>query len=67
MTGNSFIKKIFAKAGALRLSEKAIKKLKLLTENYALEIARKAVKNAEHYGRKTIKGEDIEDAIKLQE
>ena len=55
------------KAGALRISENAVKKLKALTEDYALIIARKAVKNAQYSGRKSVKSEDIEEAIKAEE
>jgi len=36
-------------------------------ENYGLLIARKAVKNAEYSGRKSVKKEDIEEAIKSEE
>jgi len=67
MFSDSSIKKIMKKAGALRISENAVKKLKALTEDYALIIARKAVKNAQHSGRKSVKAEDIEEAIKAEE
>jgi len=67
MFSDSSIKKIMKKAGALRISENAVKKLKALTEDYALIIARKAVKNAQYSGRKSVKAEDIEEAIKAEE
>ncbi len=67
MFSDSSIKKILKKAGALRISEKAVKKLKLLAENYALLISKKAVKNAEYSGRKSVKVEDIEEAVKIEE
>jgi len=68
MFPDSSFKKILKKAGALRISKPAIKKLKALTEEYALIIARKAVKNAEYSGRKSIKAEDIaKEAIKAEE
>jgi len=67
MFSNNSIKRILKKAGASRLSEEAIKKLKNLLENYGLLIARKAVKNAEYSGRKSVKKEDIEEAIKSEE
>ena len=67
MFSDSSIKRILKKAGASRLSEEAIKKLKNLLENYGLLIARKAVKNAEYSGRKSVKKEDIEEAIKSEE
>ena len=41
MISNNSIKKILKKAGALRIGDEAIKKLKILTEDYALVIARK--------------------------
>jgi len=50
MFSDSSIKKILKKAGAQRLSQKAVKKLKAITEDYSLIIARKAVKNAEYSG-----------------
>lgn len=61
------IKKILKKAGALRTTKDAIKKLKEFINKYSLTIARKAVKNAEYSGRKSIKAEDIEEAIKVEE
>jgi len=67
MFSNNSIKRILKKAGASRLSEEAIKKLKNLLENYGLLIARKAVKNAEYSGRKSVKKEDIEEAINSKE
>jgi len=67
MFSDSSIKRILKKAGASRLSEEAIKKLKNLLENYGLLIARKAVKNAEYSGRKSVKKEDIEEAINSKE
>ena len=67
MISNSSIKKIIKKAGASRISKETIEKLKTLTENYALIIARKAIKNAEYSGRKSVKLEDLEEAIKVEE
>jgi histone H3/H4 len=64
MLSDNSIKKILKKAGALRISDNAVKKLKILAENYASIISKKAVKNAEYSGRKTIKAKDIEEAAK---
>jgi histone H3/H4 len=64
MISNNSIKKILKRAGALRISKDSVKKLKELAENYALTIARKSVKNAEYSGRKSVKSEDIEEALK---
>lgn len=66
MLSNSSIKKLLKKAGALRVSKSAVKRLKALVEDYTLVIARKAVKNAEYSGRKAVKAEDIEEAIKAE-
>jgi len=67
MLSDSSIKRILKKAGAIRSGKNAIQRLKALTEDYALLIARKAVKNAEYSGRKSVKIEDIEEAIKVEE
>ena len=67
MFSNQSVKKILKKAGALRISENAVKRLKAVIEENAGIIARKAVKNAEYSGRKSIKAVDIEEAIKSEE
>ncbi len=67
MFSDNSIKKLMKKAGALRISKGAVKKLKILTENYALLIAKSSAKNAEYSGRKSVKSEDIEEAIKTEE
>lgn len=53
------IKYIFKKAGAEKVSDKAQIKMKKIIEEYADEIAKKAVKNSRYMGRKIIKEEDI--------
>lgn len=67
MLSDNSIRKILKKSGALRISKDAIQKLKLLVEDYAIIIARKAIKNAEYSGRKSVKAEDINEAIKTEE
>ena len=67
MFSDSSIKKILKKARALRITKNAVKKLKQLVEKQALVIARKAVKNAEYSGRKSVKAKDIEEAMKIEE
>lgn len=67
MISDSSIKKILKKAGAIRIGNDSISKLKGLAENYVLIIAKKAVKNAEYSGRKSVKSEDIEEALKSEE
>lgn len=67
MLSDSSIKRILKKAGAIRSGKNAVQRLKALTEDYALLIARKAVKNTEYSGRKSVKVKDIEEAIKEEE
>jgi len=55
---------IMQEVGAKRVSENAKEELKAIIEEYAEEIADKAVTYAEHAGRKTIKVEDIKLAMK---
>lgn len=55
---------ILKQAGAERVSEPAAKALAEIVKNFAFEIAKDAVKFANHAGRKTIKREDIELARK---
>ena len=54
-------KKILKKAGAKRSSKSAEIKLAKLIEEYGLKKAHLAVKNAQYFGRKTIKEEDIKE------
>ncbi len=61
MFSDNSVKKIFKKNGALRINKKAIKKFKRIIDKYSKIITRKAIKNAEYAGRKTIKGEDVEE------
>jgi histone H3/H4 len=67
MISDASIKKLLKKAGALRVSKLAIQELKKHVEEEILLVSRKAVKNAEYSGRKSIKKEDIEEAIKQEE
>lgn len=67
MFSDSSIKKLLKAAGALRVGKDAIKDFKELIEKYALMIARKAIKNAEYSGRKSVKAEDIKESIKNEE
>lgn len=53
------IERIARKAGAKRLSAKAIKELSAATEDIGMEIALEAAQAARHAKRKTILKEDI--------
>ena len=57
------VKRIIESAGAARVSDEATVALAEVLEDYAVEIAERAIKLAKHAGRKTIKAEDIELAL----
>ena len=58
------MEKLLRQGGAERVSDKAKEALKNTLEEKAHDIALKAIKLANHAGRKTIKPEDIKLAIK---
>jgi len=64
MIAKASVDKLIRKAGADRVSEDASKALAKILEEEAIDIAREAVTLAEHAGRKTVKKEDVELAVK---
>jgi histone H3/H4 len=58
------MEKVMVEAGAERVSEDAKQELKRILEDYATMISEKAIKFAQHAGRKTIKVDDIKLAMK---
>ena len=58
------MEKILKQGGAERVSDKAKVALKNAIEEIANDISVKAIKLANHAGRKTIKSEDIKLAVK---
>lgn len=57
------VARLVRNAGAERVSEDASQELVRLLEEYGEKIAKKAVSLAKHAGRKTVKAEDVLQAI----
>jgi DNA-binding protein len=58
------VSRLIREAGAKRVSEGARDALAEVLESYGLEVAREAVGWANHAKRKTVKSEDIKEAVK---
>ncbi len=57
------VTRLVRNAGAERVSEEASQELVRLLEEYGEKIAKKAVSLAKHAGRKTVKVEDVLEAV----
>lgn len=58
------MEKLLKKCGAPRVSEDAKGAMKEVLEKYGEEVGQKAVRFAQHSGRKTVKGTDVKLAVK---
>ncbi|MDD1752868.1 MAG: histone family protein [Methanotrichaceae archaeon] len=58
------VSRLIREAGADRVSEGARDALAEILENYGMAVAREAVGWASHAKRKTVKAEDIREAVK---
>jgi histone H3/H4 len=58
------VSRLIREAGASRVSEGARDALAEVLESYGLDVAREAVGWAHHAKRKTVKSEDIREAVK---
>lgn len=56
--------RVLQKHGAKRVSEEAMAEMADVLEKEGLELSRKAIKNAQHAGRKTVLGSDVKLAVK---
>lgn len=58
------MEKLLKKSGAARVSEGAKEAMREVLEDYASQLGEKAIRFAQHSGRKTVKGSDVKLAVK---
>lgn len=59
------LERILRQEGGYRVSEEAVEKLRDIVERLAREIAKVSVDMSKHAGRRTVKAEDVEVALKV--
>ena len=60
----SKVKELFKKEGASRISNEAVEEVVKAVEKYVKGVVKKAIANAKHAKRETIKGDDVKLALK---
>jgi histone H3/H4 len=58
------VRRLIEKAGAERVGDDAVEEMRGILEDYAVRVSKEAATLASHAGRKTVKAEDIQLAIK---